>query len=229
MVLRFIDDMSIYYRIKQGDCLSSIAKEYGFLDYKAIYFAPENSDFRNKRPNPNIIFPGDILFIPDKDATEFPRPTDQLHRFCLKREKVYLRLRLVDDLQQPFRNKPYKLKIGKSTARGRTDADGLLKEPIPAETLQGQITIFPFENLPSDPGYTFDLNLGYLDPIDEISGVDARLINLGFAPPDHEDRELSEEERVHLLKSFQERSGLPITGEPDDATRRKLSELHDGQ
>jgi hypothetical protein len=49
------------------------------------------------------------------------------------------------------------------------------------------------ENDPSDAGYTFALNFGHLDPIDETSGVDARLINLGFGPPDHDGHGLSGE------------------------------------
>jgi Putative peptidoglycan binding domain len=221
--------MGLYYTAKQGDCLSSIAEEYGFVDYKSIYLAPENESFREKRPNPNIIFPGDILFIPDRTSTEFPRPTDQMHLFCLKREKVYLRICLEDDLQQPFRNKRYRLRVGHARFQGTTDARGMVEKRISPRDSEGEITVFPLENDPSDPGYTFQLNLGHIDPIDETSGVDARLINLGFGPPDHQDTGLSDEERSQALKAFQDRVGLDVNGQPDETTRRKLSQLHDGE
>ena len=60
--------MGDYYTVQQGDCLSSIAQNFGFPDYATIYRDPENAAFRKKRPNPNVICPGDILYIPDNKA-----------------------------------------------------------------------------------------------------------------------------------------------------------------
>ncbi len=59
-------DMATTHIVEQGECLSSIAADYGFADYRTIYNAPENADFRAKRPNPNLIYPGDSLVIPDR-------------------------------------------------------------------------------------------------------------------------------------------------------------------
>jgi len=56
--------------VKSGDTLSGIAKKHGFSSWKDIYHAPENAAFRKKRPNPDKIFPGDVVVIPDgKTAT----------------------------------------------------------------------------------------------------------------------------------------------------------------
>ena len=219
--------MGIHYQVQQGDCLCSIAEKWGFPDYESIYLDPGNAAFREKRPNPNIIFPGDILFIPDREAKEIPRPTDQRHRFVSKQAKVYLRLCLQDDLHQPYENTKYHLRVGGNHYRGITDGDGMVEQRIPAGASEGEITIFTSDSDPSDAGYTFALNLGYLDPIDETSGIDARLINLGFGPPHHDGHGLSEEERAEMLKSFQDRFGLEVNGEADHATRQKLSQLHD--
>ncbi len=52
--------------VQQGECLSSITKCYGFADWRDIYNRPQNAPFRAKRPNPNIIYPKDEVFIPDK-------------------------------------------------------------------------------------------------------------------------------------------------------------------
>jgi hypothetical protein len=219
--------MGIHYQVQQGDCLSSIAEKLGFPDYEAIYLDSGNAAFREKRPNPNIIFPGDVLFIPDRTTKELPRPTDKRHRFVSSRAKVYLRLCLQDDLHQPYKNTKYQLRVGRAHYQGTTGGDGMVEQRISADSSEGEITIFTMENDPSDAGYTFTLNLGHLDPIDETSGVDARLINLGFGPPDQDGRGLSDEVRVEMLKSFQDRFGLEVTGGIDEATRRKLSQLHD--
>ena len=54
------------HTVIRGDCLSSIAKQYGFSDYKTIYDHPQNQAFKQKRPNPNLIMAGDEIFIPER-------------------------------------------------------------------------------------------------------------------------------------------------------------------
>ena len=54
------------YEVQPGDTLSKIASKHGFSDYREIYDHPSNALFRAKRPNPNLIFAGDIIVIPDK-------------------------------------------------------------------------------------------------------------------------------------------------------------------
>ncbi len=221
--------MGSYYTVQQGECLSSIARKCGFPDYTTLYGDPQNAAFRKKRPNPNVICPGDVLFIPDRAVKEIPSATDQQHQFTLIQKKVYLRLCLWDDLHQPYPNTKYRLRVETVDYKGATDSTGKLEQEIPADAVDGEITIFPFPDDLSDPGYTFTLKLGHLDPIDEGSGVDARLINLGFGPTDTEDPESPDDDRVEALKTFQNRYGLEVTGIADDATCQKLRELHDGE
>src|SRR5215469_1542809 len=64
--------MSTYYSVCRGDCLSSISSQFGFDAYQAIYYHPENAAFRQKRPNPNVIYEGDVVFIPDPTFQELP-------------------------------------------------------------------------------------------------------------------------------------------------------------
>jgi hypothetical protein len=52
------------YVVRSGDTLTRIARQHGIADWRHIYHAPENADFRRKRPNPDRIFPGDHLVIP---------------------------------------------------------------------------------------------------------------------------------------------------------------------
>ncbi|WP_170303843.1 LysM peptidoglycan-binding domain-containing protein [Reyranella soli] len=64
--------MATTYTVKQGDNLSSIARKHGLPSWQTIYNDPANASFRAKRPNPNLIFPGDVLVIPGVDP---PGPT----------------------------------------------------------------------------------------------------------------------------------------------------------
>ena len=221
--------MSTYYTVKRGDCLSSIAKESGFSNYQIIYDRPENADFRAKRPNPNIIYPGDVLFIPDRELRTVSRPTDQRHKFRLKRPKVLLRLCVEDDVHRPYRDVKYRLTVGLDTYEDRTDGGGMVEQEIPADARDGALTIYPRPDNPADEGYTFELNLGDLDPVDETSGIDARLSNLGYGRAGAAEDGFSDEDRREALKAFQESFELDITGEADDATRSKLRQLHDAE
>ncbi|MCW5747629.1 MAG: LysM peptidoglycan-binding domain-containing protein [Alphaproteobacteria bacterium] len=56
--------MGADYIVKKGDYLTKIAHDHGFDDWRTIYNSPENAAFRARRPNPNLIYPGDRIVIP---------------------------------------------------------------------------------------------------------------------------------------------------------------------
>src|SRR6185503_16392045 len=94
--------------VKQGECLSSIARKYGFADYHTIYDDPANARLKKLRGNPNVVQPGDQLFIPEKQQRQVPRATDQRHRFTLHRKRVFLEIVVkIDD--DPVTNANYTL------------------------------------------------------------------------------------------------------------------------
>jgi LysM repeat protein len=53
------------YTVRHGDSLSLIARRYKVATWQKIYYDPANADFRRLRPNPNLIYPGDVVFVPD--------------------------------------------------------------------------------------------------------------------------------------------------------------------
>ncbi len=63
-----MSDTPIVYVVERGDSLSKIARAHGLSSWRALYDAPENADFRRKRPNPNLIHPGDRVVIPARRA-----------------------------------------------------------------------------------------------------------------------------------------------------------------
>jgi hypothetical protein len=68
--------MATNYIVKPGDTLSSISSRFKLSSWKSLYFAEENKAFRAKRPNPDRIFPGDSLLIPDAQPVVRPPVTD---------------------------------------------------------------------------------------------------------------------------------------------------------
>ena len=60
--------MATNYIVRSGDTLGKIAARHGFKNYREIYDHPANAAFKAKRPNPNLIFPGDVIVIPDKSV-----------------------------------------------------------------------------------------------------------------------------------------------------------------
>ena len=56
--------MSTPYVVKYGDTLTSIAHRHGLSSWRDIYYHPDNAAFRVKRPNPDKIYPRDVVMIP---------------------------------------------------------------------------------------------------------------------------------------------------------------------
>jgi hypothetical protein len=56
------------YRVVPGDTLSRIAARHGIRYWQNMYLATENTDFRRRRPHPDLIFPGDVIHIPSADS-----------------------------------------------------------------------------------------------------------------------------------------------------------------
>jgi hypothetical protein len=82
------------YVVQQGDHLPSIADQFGFFTYETIWNHPQNADLKKRRGNPNVLLPGDQLFIPDKEIKSYSKPTNQRHTFQVKTTPLKLRIKL---------------------------------------------------------------------------------------------------------------------------------------
>jgi N-acetylmuramoyl-L-alanine amidase len=211
------------YTVNQGDCLSSIADDFGLPDWSTIYNHPQNASFRTLRPDPNVIFPGDQLFVPDPRPRNESGATDQRHVFRLNVKTVKLRLVLLDEDLQPMPDTAYTLTFDGNQIDGRTDGSGLLEHQIPARLSSAQIAS-KFTRDGEETGYTWDLKVGQLDPPTELSGVQARLNNLGYntGPVDG----VQGPRTTDAIQQFQEKFGLKVDGIVGPITRNKLVEVH---
>ena len=52
------------YVVVKGDWLNKIARNHGLPSWKDIYYHPKNAGFRKLRPDPNLIYPGDKVWVP---------------------------------------------------------------------------------------------------------------------------------------------------------------------
>jgi hypothetical protein len=221
------ETMGITHAVVAGECLSSIAAAHGFADYRTVYDDAGNVDLRRLRPNPNIIYPGDVVHIPDKEPKAIPCSTGATHRFRLKTRRDLLKIVVQDSLGEALANKPYVLIIDAERIRGRTSAIGLVSTHVPLHSASAILQVWMNDEDAGNPdlGRDFVLSIGGLDPVLETTGVQARLNNLGYpcGPVDgvHGDATAA------AVREFQVDNGLPATGELDGATRSKLEELHD--
>jgi murein L,D-transpeptidase YcbB/YkuD len=196
------------HTVEAGDCLTSIAAHYGF-SVDMIWNLADNASLKEKRKDPNTLVPGDVVVIPDRREKVVSCETAKTHRFKLSADSAICRIQMFID-EKALANQDFELKIGTKSYTGTTDAQGVLEVAIPCKAKEGVLTIGPDKK-------TFDLQFGYLQPVSETKGVEARLRNLGFKDENIED----------ALKAFQKRFGLQETGEADQATTDKLTELHD--
>ena len=199
--------------IKKGDCLANIAFAEGF-DIDTLWFHGNNSNLRQVRNSPHVLLRGDRLDVPEKERREEASATEKLHRFRRYSSVVKLRLHLLK-AGEPLANEAYRLKINGQFVEGQTDGDGLLEETILPLAKAATLTIDNDE---------YQLEIGSLDPEMEVSGVQARLNNLGY-PCGKVDGEIGGK-TIDALMLFQETYELEINGELDEATQAKLAALH---
>ena len=119
-----------HYIVRSGDTLVRIAKQHGFADWRTIYNAPENAAFRRKRPDPDRIFPGDDLIIPDREPPPGGFETGRRHRFRLAhavdRALATLTVRVRDRAGRPLDRAEVKLVDAGSLPAGTAEtADGV--------------------------------------------------------------------------------------------------------
>jgi len=208
----------------QGDYLSKLARKYGFSDYRTIWDHPNNAELKKKRQNPNVLLPGDKLFIPPKESKEESRPTEKKHRFEVKQKKLMLRLTLEDAFFKPIANAKCELTVEGQTLKLVTDGKGQLEHEIPSDAEKASLVIKDSQTPINDQ--FLSIQIGHLDPVDEISGQKARLNNLGYfaGPLDKEDEDLFRS----AVEEFQcEHMGpSAVDGKCGPKTQAKLKQVH---
>lgn len=210
--------MPIHHRIQPGDSVLSLAKRYGFLS-QTIWDAPQNVELRERREDMNTLMPGDVLVIPDKRVAPTSLGTGRSHQLRIKGTLATLRMQ-VYDFGEPRAGQDFVLTVGDYVVEGTTDGDGILEVSVPVLATSGQLVV-------GEDQFQLGIMFGHLDPASELSGIQQRLINLGYTCHDSPG-ELGVSTQI-ALREFQHRQGLDVNGELDDDTRARIVELHDAE
>jgi hypothetical protein len=203
------------HTVQQGDHISSIAEQYGFADYRTIWDHGDNASLKQDRPNPNVLFPGDAVTIPDRLDKKELRATGAVHPFVTTAKRLLLQIRIKDTDDKPDKNTDCVLNVRGIVYNLTTDGDGKIEQAIPRDAHDGLLTVHDIE---------IPLKIGNLDPVEEPTGQQARLNNLGYRPgPVGED---NPEQFRSAVEEFQCDQGMKVTGDCDSATQRRLQKVH---
>jgi LysM repeat protein len=210
--------MPASHTVKQGEHLSQIAQQYGFRDFHVIWDDAANAQLKSLRKNPNVLFPGDVLQIPDKTERKETRPTTKVHVFQVKSRGLKLSLVLRDYHRRPVANTECELEIDGAKKVVKTDGNGRFTEVISPSMKLGSVKA-------PHVGLDLPLKIGHLDPVDTPSGQVARLANMGYyrgsiqGDPDPD-------ELNSAIQEFQCDHDLQVDGDCGPQTQAKLNEIH---
>lgn len=145
------------HTVAKGECLYSIAERFGF-SYQSLWNLPENEELRAKRKDPNVLFPGDKVFVPEPRARRESASTDARHRFRRKDVPEVMRVILEDHHGRPFSDVEYRAVFDTLDEHtGTVPPDGLVEHKIPTGARSCEIMInVPVEAPPSGQGETIE-------------------------------------------------------------------------
>ena len=212
--------------IQQGDTLISIAHAEGIFDWQRIWDHSRNRALRQQRSNPQVLYEGDVVYVPDKQEMfkDVQVELDKVHTFRLKKSACYFSVFLKNEAGKPYAGCRYRLELGSANFQGMTPENGLVCHPVGPNVQTGELTLWRNKQDPRDV-YTWTLQIGHLNPADTVSGAKQRLKNLGYhvGPIDENLDEVTQS----ALENFQRHMGLkPADGQLNSATRNALTSLH---
>jgi len=184
------------------------------MTWERVWHGENNSELRKKRGSPNILLPGDSVYIPDLSEKQIDGSTEQKHTFRKKGTPARLILRLKRN-GKVLGLKPYTLAIDGKSFKGETDSEGRIDVKVLPNARKGKLML-------NDCSETYDLILGGLDPSDQVSGVQVRLHNLGFAPGSIDG--IVGPLTNAAVRKFQQQAGAKVDGIVGSETRKHLED-----
>jgi hypothetical protein len=218
------------YIVRRSDHLTKLALRFGF-SADEVWSHPRNAELKAKRRNPNILCPGDVLWIPDEARLPLPLDVGAANAYVASVPEVTVRLTLRDAAGVPLRGRKY-VAVGPGTrVEGEVGTEGLVEIPMDAHVEEILLAV-------EGEDAQWRLLVGQLDPHDEASGAEQRLLSLSgggalaldrYWRPARADEaaapaplECPERRLALSVLAFQRARGLDATGDVDDGTRAKL-------
>ena len=146
------------------------------------------------------------------------------HRIVIKLPRAQIRPQLLYPDATAISGCKYRLSPApRKPMEGQTDGDGWLEQRVPLAATE-LILAVQLTDDEAGPCYAWRARIGHLDPVETDTGLRQRLSNLGYWPAG----ETAKAALPYVLRAFQDDHDLEITGEADQATRDKLTEVHGG-
>lgn len=199
--------------VEQGECILSVAYENGFF-WETLWNHPENSVLKRCRKDPNLLLPGDRVHVPERRERLESCVSERRHRFVKKGVPGKIRIVLLDSAGRPRALLDYLLVVDGTVRSGKTTAAGLVEMAIPPHARKAELIVRE-----GGGEERHDLDLGYLDPIETLTGVMARLHNLGYECAADES---TSEAAQAAVRAFREDHALHPGEAIDDALRDRL-------
>ncbi len=125
--------------IEQGDCLDNLATDAGFF-WETVWLHDQNRELRDQRSDAFELYPGDRLFIPDKETGSANGGTESTHRFRLKGVPSEFRVKFEWE-GEAIANVSYELTIDGARSTGQTDGSGELRAPIAPSAREAKVVL----------------------------------------------------------------------------------------
>ncbi len=216
--------------VQQGQTLLSIAKAEGFRDWETIWNDPGNDGLRRQRASASALAQGDTVHIPDLQRKRLAVDAGPVVQCKAVSLRGYLSQELLDEYDQPHAQRTWKVLVDdKLELTGTTDDQGHLLAAVPVDAKTAVVSVaVPMRGSAGRVREVFvaypRLLLGALDPVDTATGVQGRLVCLGYDCP--VDGDLAGDDTRRAVSEFQRRNALTVNGEVDQVTRNKVQEVH---
>jgi Putative peptidoglycan binding domain len=216
------------YVIRASDYLTAIAYARG-LKPDEIWQNPDNAGLRELRGNPEMLAPGDVLYLPAVKPKWLPVSVGSTNTFVASPPKVEVHVVLKGADGKPFAGSTVHLDPQVTDDDPTTDGDGLLKVLVP-------VTVKVLTATVGDDGASFQIRVGNLDPHDVPSGTLSRLRQLGYVGDESRllamDRpylggiDANDTALTRAVSAFQTENGGDVTGELDDDLCDQIRDEH---
>jgi N-acetylmuramoyl-L-alanine amidase len=207
--------------VRSGEHASGLAYARG-TTVADVWAHPKNAELRKKRSNPDVLAPGDVIWLPEKPDPKWrPVQVGSSNKFVASVPKQTVKVKICGDDGKPLAGATYKVDDGGAVAPpAQTDGDGTATFDVAVHTRSVVLRL-------PDHKLAIPVHVGGLDPLSEVSGAIGRLRNLGYC---HQHEMATEGGRLaeyvrFAVAWFQRDQGLSVTGEVDGPTRDKLGEL----
>lgn len=203
--------------VKAGETLYSICRETG-NDWATVWDHSDNAELRRSGRTPGLLAPGDRIHLPAATPRSATASTSTCTTFCVRPDTLITRVRLILD-DSPAHGRAVIIRLPDGDLSTYADDQGVVEFPLRGDERRATLEV-------QHDGETLEieLNIGALDPVTELTGVQARLNNLGFGCGEA-DGVLGPETRAALAR-FRSARGIVSSAILDDVTRRELTAQH---